>query len=309
MILLWGIPSEPPLAMVHEQLVQMGESVIMFNQRHFADSDMVLEIQEGMVEGELRNEGKSIPLTEITSIYLRPMDDTQLPEILSLAPTDPERIRCRALNDLMLRWLDIAPGRIINRPEPMGSNMSKPYQMQLIKALGLDVPETVITNDPERVEAFRNRWGRVIYKSISGVRSIVRELEEQDLERLDRIRSCPTQFQAYVEGFDVRVHTIGNQLFATRADTNVADYRYAPRQNGGETELTPYELPPELKECCLNLARGLGLDFTGIDLKITPDNRVCCFEVNPCPAYSYYELNTGQPIARAVADYLAGHAD
>jgi hypothetical protein len=33
---------------------------------------------------------------------------------------------------------------------------------------------------------------------------------------------------------------------------------------------------------------------------------VFCFEVNPSPGYSYFEANTGQPIARAVARYLAG---
>ena len=53
-------------------------------------------------------------------------------------------------------------------------------------------------------------------------------------------------------------------------------------------------------------ARGLGLDFAGIDLKLSPDGRVYCFEVNPCPAYSYYQDHAGQPIARAVAFYLAG---
>jgi glutathione synthase/RimK-type ligase-like ATP-grasp enzyme len=66
------------------------------------------------------------------------------------------------------------------------------------------------------------------------------------------------------------------------------------------------ELSDELAEMCVRLAEGLGLAFTGIDLKITPDNRVYCFEVNPSPAFSYYEANTGQPIARAVAEYLAG---
>ena len=34
------------------------------------------------------------------------------------------------------------------------------------------------------------------------------------------------------------------------------------------------------------------LEFAGIDLKVTPDNEVYCFEVNPCPAFSYYENNT-----------------
>jgi glutathione synthase/RimK-type ligase-like ATP-grasp enzyme len=53
------------------------------------------------------------------------------------------------------------------------------------------------------------------------------------------------------------------------------------------------------------LAERLDLSFVGIDLKITPDGEVYCFEVNPCPAFSYFELNTDQPIARAVARYLA----
>ena len=60
------------------------------------------------------------------------------------------------------------------------------------------------------------------------------------------------------------------------------------------------------------LARGLGLPFAGIDLKVAPDGRVVCFEVNPSPGFSYYEANTGQPIAAAVAEYLAcgdGHRE
>jgi hypothetical protein len=30
--------------------------------------------------------------------------------------------------------------------------------------------------------------------------------------------------------------------------------------------------------------------------------------VNPSPAFSYYEAHTGQPIAQAIARYLAGEA-
>ncbi len=306
MILLWGIPSEPPLAMVHEALQRMGAPVVLFNQRHFANSGLTLELRDGQVSGTLQVEGTRHRLEEIRSAYLRPMDDFGLPELRGLAADHPLRLRSRMLNDLLLQWAEIAPGRILNRPEAMGSNMSKPYQMQLIQRLGFAVPETLITNDPERVMAFRKQWGRVIYKSISGVRSIVRELEESDLARLDRIRSCPVQFQARVDGFDVRVHVVGDRLFATRADTNAADYRYATRQKEGKTELVEFRLPAELQQRCLALSHGLGLEFSGIDLKITPRGEVYCFEVNPCPAYSYYEWNTGQPIARAVAEYLVG---
>ena len=67
-----------------------------------------------------------------------------------------------------------------------------------------------------------------------------------------------------------------------------------------------YDLPAELARRCVQLSAALGLAFAGIDLRIAPDGDVVCFEVNPSPAYSYYEAHTEQPIAAAVARYLAG---
>jgi glutathione synthase/RimK-type ligase-like ATP-grasp enzyme len=61
-----------------------------------------------------------------------------------------------------------------------------------------------------------------------------------------------------------------------------------------------------LKHDSVRLAKTLGLPFTGIDLKITAQSCVYCFEVNPSPAFSYYEELTGQPISQALALYLAG---
>jgi glutathione synthase/RimK-type ligase-like ATP-grasp enzyme len=69
--------------------------------------------------------------------------------------------------------------------------------------------------------------------------------------------------------------------------------------------MEPAALSPGVENACLALAHELGLDFAGIDLKITADGRVYCFEVNPSPAYSAYETSTGQPISRALAQYLA----
>jgi hypothetical protein len=86
--------------------------------------------------------------------------------------------------------------------------------------------------------------------------------------------------------------------------SDLVDYRYA-RRNGGSAELRAVDLAPDVAEQCIALSRGLGLAFAGIDLKITPDVEIFCFEVNPCPAFSFYEANTDQPIAHAVARYPA----
>ena len=306
MILLCGIPSETPLQMIASRLKEMEVEFVLLNQREFARCDLWFEVEDGDVRGELRIGDRTYRLEEFTSVYPRLMDDRLLPELADEPEDSPLRAYCRGFHDTLVRWMEIASARVINRCAPMASNSSKPYQAQLIREHGFLTPETLITNDPELVRAFRAQHGRVIYKSISAIRSIVQELGNEDEARLEQIRWCPTQFQAYVDGVNLRVHTIGGEAFATAIDSEATDYRYAGQQAGKPAGLREVELCDELAEKCVCLSASLGLEFAGIDLKITPDDEVYCFEVNPSPAFSYYEAYTGQPISAAVAHRLAG---
>lgn len=307
MILLCGVPSDTPLTRVREQLRALDQPFVFFNQRRCEDAQIDFTVQGDRVRGVLEIDGRRHRLEDIGGVYTRLLDDRVLPELADEAEGSARRRHCRALHEALARWCEIAPARVVNRSRPMGSNCSKPYQAQLIREHGFRVPPTLISNDPGAVGAFAARHGRVIYKSLSGVRSIVHTLEAADAARLERIRWCPTQFQAYVEGTNIRVHVIGDVLFATAIETDATDYRYA-HAHGGSTQLTAIELSPALRDRCVALARALGLAFAGIDLKRTDEGEIYCFEVNPSPAFSYYEAHTGQPIARAVARYLAAAA-
>ena len=308
MILVCGIPSETPLRLVTSRLEEMGAPFVMLNQRDFARCGIWFEVDGGQIAGELRIGERIFKLEEFSGVYPRMMDDRFLPELSEEPPDSALRNHCRSFHETLTRWMEIAPALVINRCAPMASNSSKPYQAQLIRAQGFRVPETLVTNVPELVREFRSQHGRVIYKSVSAVRSIVQELNDEDEQRLDHIRWCPTQFQAFVEGTNVRVHTIGNEVFATAVQSEATDYRYAARQSGEPAGLREVTLSDELTERCLRLSRSLGLEFAGIDLKVTPEDEVYCFEVNPCPAFSYYEGNTSQPISAAVARRLASGA-
>jgi glutathione synthase/RimK-type ligase-like ATP-grasp enzyme len=303
MILLCGIPSESPLALLAEALEKRGAEYRIFNQRKSADSAVELGVGLEGADGELRTNGEIFSLREFKGVYVRFMDDRVLPELDDEPRDSPLRRRTRALHDALYRWFEVADGRVVNRCDPQGSNGSKPYQAQLIARYGLRVPETLITNDPETVLAFREAHGAVIYKSISGVRSIVKQLDAEDLARLDDIRWCPVQFQALVPGTDVRVHVVDQDVHATEIVSDATDYRYA-RLSGGSTALRAIRLQDDLAERCVALTAGLGLAFAGIDLRLGPDGEATCFEVNPSPGYSYYQANTGQPIADSLARYL-----
>ncbi len=130
-------------------------------------------------------------------------------------------------------------------------------------------------------------------------------LDGEGLARLPLVRSCPVQFQRYVPGVNVWVYTVTGAVFATRIDTDRADYRYA-QLDGGRAEAATFRLPDELAERCLALACQLGLSLAGIDLVLSSeDGEPYCLEVNPSPAFSYYEIQTGQPISRAIAHALS----
>ncbi|MGH9902587.1 MAG: ATP-grasp domain-containing protein, partial [Pyrinomonadaceae bacterium] len=185
MILVCGIPSEAPVALVWRQLERSGVPRVMFNQRRFAAAEVEFEIRGGRITGRLTIEDEGHRLEDVGAVYTRLMDDRYLPEVRDEPADSPARRRCRALHDALSEWCEITPARVVNRLAPMGSNFSKPYQAQIIRAHGFATPETLITNDPELVREFRARHRRVIYKSISGVRSVVQELLDEDLARLE----------------------------------------------------------------------------------------------------------------------------
>lgn len=299
MILLCGIASESPVELVRERLEESRTPYAMFHQRRFEEMELRVEGTGGV----LTIAAERYRLEDFIGVYVRLMDDRRLPELAAEPPESPRRARCRELHDALMQWCEIAEARVVNRARASESNMSKPYQAQIIREHGFPTPETLITSDPEAVREFRARHGRVIFKSISGARSIVQELGDQDL---GKIRSCPVQFQAYVEGEDVRVHTVGRDVFATRIRSKATDYRYSQRLSGAAAELDAVELSDDVRAQCLALSADLGLGMAGIDLRIGADDEVYCFEVNPSPAYSYYESGTGQPISAALARYLAG---
>lgn len=300
MILLAGLPGEAPVAAVAQALDQRGTPFLMLDQRQAALAVLEIAGAGGVVSGRLAlPDGGTVLVGDLRAIYARQHDATQLPEMRALGATGIAA--ARRLDAALLLLQDLAPCLVVNRPAAQASNRVKPHQARLIRAMGFSVPETLVTNDAETVRAFHARHGRVVFKSASAIRSIVRELDAAALARLSMLVHCPVQFQALVAGFDVRVHVVGDQAFATRADSAVIDYRYG----AGGTRLQPFTLPDDVAARCVALAAALNLPLCGIDLKHTPDGDWVCFEANPQPAFSWFDVAEGAPIAGAVAALLA----
>jgi glutathione synthase/RimK-type ligase-like ATP-grasp enzyme len=244
-----------------------------------------------------------LDLDELTGVYVRYLGPEGRQPPPNIEPGAVQAMYFEYDTGLMALLEDL-PCAVVNRLGGSMSNHSKPYQALLVRQCGLLTPPTLVTNVVAAAQRFYDDCeGRVIYKSLSGIRSIVRRLESEQLGRFSLLRNGPAQFQSFIPGDNVRVHTVGDQLFATRIRSDAVDYRYASRE-GRSVAMEPTILPPAIADSCLQLARRLGLLLTGIDFKETPQGDYYCFEVNPCPGFLFYEQQTGQPISTALAGLL-----
>jgi hypothetical protein len=305
-VIVWGVPTESPVSLVLAALARRGADAVVAHPRRFASQWVELESCGGEVAGRIRLDDVELDPADVSGVYVRLVEPQLLPEYARM--DDASRSRAQGVFEGLLRFCEVAGPvfgcRVANPVSAMASNMSKPYQSQLISRAGFDIPTTLLTDDPEEALAFLADHPRAIFKSASGVRSIVREFDlATDRQRLDRIRWCPVQFQENVVGRDVRVHVVGQECHAAIVDSEATDYRYARSQVGEDARLAPFALPDELAERCVALSTQLGLPFAGVDLKLADDGRVVCFEVNPSPGFPWYEA-AGLPISDSLARWL-----
>ena len=187
-ILLWGSRADPPIAAVEASLRRSGADLAVVDrgarcQRPWSPT----------AESLLHIEGRAIDLGAVTAGLPSPSE-----RLFGDRGSLPRR-------DASSLWADTTDAFVVNRPAAMAPNNSKPLQIRAIARQGFRVPETLVTTEPDAVRAFIAHHGEVIYKSVSGHRSIVQRLAPSQLHALDDITTCSTQFQRYIEGDDVRV--------------------------------------------------------------------------------------------------------
>lgn len=186
-------------------------------------------------------------------------------------------------------------------------NWSKPMQAALMRAI-VDMPLAVHLVPSHITNSAPIRADTHIIKSISGVRSKVVAISDGAFRYKSGARlPHPVQIQPRLVGENIRVHVIGDDVFACAITTDAIDYRY-----GSDPRMRPIELPPAVRSWCIEITGLEGLRLSGIDLLRDRDGVYFCFEINPMPGYDYYERRAfpeGKPISLALARALADSTD
>lgn len=193
---------------------------------------------------------KTVDTRQVTSIWYRRFGDFLLNEGVSNYEEKFVRSECSSLMQSafgQMKCFAVNP-----RQNEIQASL-KMYQLQVAKEIGLSVPPTLVTNQPDEVRSFvANNLGPTLFKPIAGAAirggppQLAKEIEEayagqfafppaqpidepgrgnyavfaktltpEYMEQLDRIAACPVAFQTYIEKhLELRITIVGEDIFA-----------------------------------------------------------------------------------------------
>lgn len=197
---------------------------------------------------------------------------------------------------------------------------NKQLQLQVAREIGLDIPRTLITNNPLAVQEFTHECQEgMITKMLSAFAIYNEKGEEQvvftnpvtadDLEHLDGLRFCPMTFQEKVpKQLELRTIIVGQRVFTAAVDSQrsqLAKHDWRKQGLALINSWEEYNLPPDVEKKLLELLAYFGLNYGAIDIILTPDGRHIFLEVNPVGEFFWLECCPPHfPISEAIADLL-----
>jgi glutathione synthase/RimK-type ligase-like ATP-grasp enzyme len=310
--------SEAPLA-VAQALEARGERSYRFDTDLFpTELRLVLDERGG---GWLSGPAGVLALEEVSAVwYRRSAMGARIPRELEPQLRQPSVEESRRVVFGMLAALGVFQ---LDAIEQVRRAEHKPLQLERARALGLEVPRTLMTNDPEAVRAFAASCpGGVVTKMMSsfavyddrGQEQVVftTPLDTSDLETLEGLDLCPMTFQERVpKALELRVTVVGERVMAAAIDSQALPGARNDWRREGLALIDawqPYTLPEPIQRRVLGLMKELGLHYGAFDFIVTPEGRHVFLEVNPAGEFMWLMKHPGLPIAEALADVLVSRS-
>jgi hypothetical protein len=297
-VLILGKPTELHAAHVHTALTQAGAQAYYWDTAQFP-TQIQLAWCPDQSTGHIRfADDLVMPLQDIHAVYWRQFSGVQVPPL-----RDPEQAQM-AWNDtlgLLRSLLNLDSIHWVNSWFAYQFHQEKPRQLRVVNQLGIPIPPTLVSNDPIAVRQFAQSHAKVIFKPVyGGAHTQVVEEHHLEPQRLAlSLRLCPVTLQAYVPGTNIRSYVIGDTVFSAEIRSQDIDFR-----QDSQATILPLPTSEALQQQCLTIARALGLEWTAIDWRRTPEGEDIFLEANPSPMFIYFEQQTGFPITQHLVQLL-----
>ncbi len=309
-ILIVGQSNDPHIDEVSSHLRALGASPVLFD---ISSDTIELSVSDGVVSGAVNCHGdtRKVDFRDVCCVWNRFKQWCDY-----TAKTAEERSEVRFA---WIEWMDtlssmekyVATDRWVNPPEAERSMSRKGVQHVLATKVGLRIPDTVITNDPDSILHLFERHDRLIYKpqrssNLTDCRTILTtEIDAAKiLSSREEVRLAPGIYQELIEkDHELRVTIVGDEVFPVRINSQEheateIDWR---RSFLGAEAHEIATLDSELSGQLLEFHKRAGLVYGAYDIIIPKSGEPVFLEVNPAGQWLWMEQMLGIPISERLA--------
>ncbi|KUM88462.1 MULTISPECIES: ATP-grasp ribosomal peptide maturase [Streptomyces] len=262
------------------------------------------EYVHGGFRGHLSAGGRLVGISGLRSIWVR---RPGTPAARAPVPSDWLTEESSQALYGMLRGSD---ARWMNHPDAARRARHKPWQLRLAQRCGLPVPATIVTTFPQAAREFAERYPDLVVKPVSGAhpqdppRAVPTSRVAPDTD-FAAVAFGPTLLQRRVaKRADIRLTAVGETLLAARKATGAddeVDVRFAPSTSPWQ----PVDVPPRVAAAVRDYLRAAELAYGAFDFAEDGDGTWWFLECNQSGQFGFVEVETGQPIARSIAEWLS----
>ncbi|MFI5687955.1 ATP-grasp ribosomal peptide maturase [Streptomyces sp. NPDC051636] len=294
--------------MVVLRLNESGVPVVRFDPADLTRSVALSgEYVQGVCRGHLSVGGRLVSMNGLRSVWVR------RPGAAAARAAQPSNWLTEESSQALYGMLRSTDARWMNHPDAARRARHKPWQLRLAQRSGLAVPATLITTFPQAAREFAERFPDLVVKPVSGAhpqeppRAVPTSRVAPDTD-FAAVALGPTLLQRRVaKRADIRLTVVGERLLGARkpvapdAHPDDVDVRFAP----SAAPWAPVDVPPRVAEAVHRYLRGAELAYGAFDFAEDADGIWWFLECNQSGQFGFVEMDTGQPIARSIAEWLA----
>lgn len=247
-----------------------------------------------------KREGGGVDAGDVTAVWYRRPRSIRVPGLVH------EHDRSYAYNECseLYSGFSFAPRDAfwVNPIASQTTSSNKVLQLRLARAMGLTVPETLVSNVPSEVRSFV-AGHCAVYKPMRGASWLVdgkvhgtytTPVSPEDLPGDELLRACPGIYQSLVKKcYEVRVQFFGHTCIAVKIDSSAMEYgeydwrRHQATSNPNAERIDP---PASVTDLCLAMMRELGIVSGAFDFIVDEKGDWVFLEVNPVGQFAFLEL-------------------
>ncbi len=266
----------------------------------------------GMWSGRFRSGSTEVDLSRVRSVFYRRPTRFSIPDGVAVADAALAEYEARLGLGGVLASLDCL---WLCHPHAVARAEYKPLQLRALRAAGLAVPRTLITNDhAAAVEWAQEIGGPIVCKQLSPVAleqdGQVRityttpvELAEVDPAAVAATAHC-LQEQVTGKLFEARVTMVGRDAYSVAIHAESEAARLDWRRDYASIRYEPLEPPADVLAGMRAYLAAMDLRYGCFDLVVTQAGWLA-YECNPAGQYLWLEHATGLPISAGIAALLA----